>query len=636
MCSKFRDRNADCFTFSLNTTFFSYIVCDIFPYGELIFFLLLVRFYRILVAVMLQGLLFLLLSTTSAFAFPIAVVPVNWSNVPNRTPDARNLNSPYLGECVCDLTRGICDAFCCCDEDCDASARAAFTYCLPEKYSSPYLDYCYQKDGATSLKRINGKYETYIDKNVPDYNAVCVIKTNHPSELYRYFRVPTDVREPSLPTTPTKTVTVSQPYAVGDPLIMAKYVLISGSPSYRRVTPFQLPTSLSDGSCSAIGQNVGFLDPIKGNSCTLNGAQMCLLFPVAKYQNLFLQATLGYNSSAPEFVPFTLNLHTESGVLLDSLDPKVVPATSTYATTSDGKMCNNAIIDLQAHFSYSANESGKLLEAVLNVTLGNIGLTQYVALSFEAAFTGKNAPVPSNIFPGTPGYLSGDKIRSGTLVTHDGKTAILERKSGFAVPAGGRLCSRNQWKRASFLHSIISSGCLVMMNESELQEICSTGTGKIISTLLNVSIDGIPTIVDHIGITNDALTNDTTSWIAISGLSDALTSSSGTYNAYTRQCTNITVGIHYQFVVARAGAEYNPQDIIVGAFASPILGNLQIWDETDFNENALSYQQFTFKVSFSRYGPNSQSTIMRRVVAPPILPPLGENIFYPFRSSYQV
>ncbi|CAG9583908.1 conserved hypothetical protein [Leishmania major strain Friedlin] len=585
---------------------------------------------------MLQGLLCLLLLTTSAFAYPIVVVPVDWANVPNSTPEARNLNSPYLGECVCDVTRGICDPFCCCDEDCDASARAAFSYCLPEKYSSPYLDYCYPKDRATSLKRINRKDATFIEKKLQGYNAVCVIRTNHPSELYRYFRVPTDVRQPLLPTAPIQPVTVSQPYAVGDPLTTAKYVVVSGSPSYRRVAPLQLPTTMSDGSCSALGRNVGFLDSIKGTSCTLNGAQICLLFPLAKYQNLFLQATLGYNSSAPEFVPVTLNLHDSSGALLNSLGPTVVPASSTYATISDGKTCNNAIVDLHAHFSYSSNKSGKLIEAALNVTLRNVGLTQYVALSFEAAFTSENVALPNNIFAATPGYLPGDKIRSGTLITHGGKSTILERKSGFAVPAGGRLCGSNQWRRASFLHSIISSGCLVLMSESDLQDVCSAGTGRLLAGLINVTVDGEPTILDQIGVTNDALTNDTTSWIAISGLSNALTSPSGTYNAYTRQCSNITVGLHYQFVVARAGAEYNPQDIIVGAFASPIIGTLQIWNETNFDENALSYQQFTFKVSFSRYDPNSQATIMRRVVAPPILPPLDDSIFYPFRRSHPV
>ncbi|KAG5464946.1 hypothetical protein LSCM4_00394 [Leishmania orientalis] len=583
---------------------------------------------------MMKELLCLLFLITSAFAYPIRVVEVDWSSVPNSTPAPRNLNTPYLGECVCDITRGSCDPLCCCDEDCDATARAAFPYCLPETYSSPYLDYCYPEARATSLRRLNNLDASYVSKKIPGHNAICVIRTNNPSELYRYFRVPTNVRQPSLPTTPAAENAASKPYSLGDPLATAKYVLISGSTFHRRVAPFHLPTTTSDGSCSAIGRSVGFLESIKGTSCVLNGAQMCVMFPVEKYVNLFLHALLEHNSSAPEFVPVALNVHSASGAFLESLDPSVVPATTIHMTKSDGETCINAILGLRARFSYSSVESGKIVEAAINITLGNVGVTQYAALSFKAAFTSENASVPSNIFAATPGYLSGDKVRAGTFVTLGEKGAILERESGFAVPGGGRLCGSNQWRRTSFLYSVLSSGCLILMSESDMQAICSSGTGDLLTALINVTVSGTPTILNRIGITNDALVNDTTSWIPISGLSSALDSSAGIYNPYTRQCTNISVGLHYQFVIARAGAEYNPQDIIIGAFASPIIGSLRIRNETNFSKTAQSYQQFSFKISFSRYEPNSQSKIMRRVVAPSILPRLDENVFYPFRSTY--
>ncbi|KAG5490256.1 hypothetical protein JKF63_00375 [Porcisia hertigi] len=583
---------------------------------------------------MLHGFFCLLFLTTSTFAYPTGVVEVEWGNVPNNPPPARNLNSPYLGECVCDFTRDICDPFCCCDKDCSAATRGTFFYCLPETHSSPSLDYCYPKDRGTALHKINNIEASYIDNKRLGYNAVCVIRTNRPSELYRFFKVPTKVQQPSLPNVSIPSVAASQPYSVGDPLAAAKYVQINGVASFRRLGPFQLPTTTSDGSCRAIGRSVGFLDSIQGITCTLNGAQLCLSFPVSKYENLFLQAMLGFSGTADDFVPVTLNLHDTSGALLESIDPSIVPAASAFATNSDGEKCNNAIVALYAHFSYSSKLSGKLVGAMINITLSSVGLTRYVALSFQATFTDENTSVPSNILPGTPGYLPGNKVRAGTYVTLDGKSAILERKSGFAVPAGGRLCGENQWKRASFLYSILSAGCQVLMSESDLQEVCSSGTRDHLSGLVNVIVNGTPTILDRVAVTNDALTNDTTSWIPISGLSEALTNSPGIYDAYTRQCKNIAVGLHYQFVIARAGTEYNAQDIIVGAFASPILGTLRIWNVTDFSGNALSYQQIIFRVSFSRYEPDSQETIMRRVVAPRILPRLDDSIFYPFCSKH--
>ncbi|KAG5464212.1 hypothetical protein LSCM1_00392 [Leishmania martiniquensis] len=583
---------------------------------------------------MLKALLCLLLLITSALAYPIRVVEVEWSSTPNSTPAARNLNSPYLGECVCDITRGSCDPLCCCDEDCDVTARAAFSFCLPETYGTPYLDYCYRETRVTSLQRLNNLDRSYIAKKPPGHNAVCIIRTNHPSELYGYFRVPTNVMQPPLPTTSTSEATAGKPYSLGDPLTTAKYVLIEGSAAYRRVAPIQLPTTTSDGSCSTIGRSVRFLDSIKGTSCVLNGAQICALFPLAKYMNLFLHPMLGRNSSAPDFVPVTLNVHDASGALLEAIDPSALPATTIYVTKSDGKTCNNAIVGWRARFSHSSIASGRLAEAAINITLGNLGLNQYAALLFEAAFTSANASVPRNIFAATPGYLSGDKVRAGTFITAGDKGAILERESGFAVPGGGRLCSSDEWKRASFLYSIFSSGCLLLMNESDLQKRCNAGTGDLLTGLINVTVSGTPTILDRIGMTNDALINDTTSWIPITGLSDALTSSAGIYDPHARQCINISVGLHYQFVIARAGAVYNPQDIIAGAFASPILGTLRITNETDFSEAAQSHQQFSFQVSFSRYDRNSQEKIMRKVVAPPILPHIDDTVFYPFRSPF--
>ncbi|KAK7197311.1 hypothetical protein NESM_000678100 [Novymonas esmeraldas] len=583
---------------------------------------------------MMRGLLFLLLLSTCASAYPATVFPVDWTSVPTSTPAARNLDSPYLGECVCDVTHGVCDPFCCCDVDCDATAKASFSYCLPERYSSPYLDYCYPKDQATSLRRINNIDATYIDKKIQGYNAVCVMRTNHPSELYRYFRVPTSVQRPSLPAATATPLAPRQPYAVGDPLTTAKLTLVSGTESYRRVGPFQLPATAADGSCGAVGRGFGYLQAIKGVACTLSGAQMCARFPVARYEHLFVQHALGYDSASPIFVPITVNLHSSAGVLLETLNPADLTVSTTHATYADATTCYNAVVVVQAHFSHSATETGTVAAAVLNITLGNVGLTQYGALSFSAAFTSEGASVPSSIFAATPGYLSGDKVRAGTFTSSEGKSAILERESGFAVPAGGRLCSSASWKRAHFLYSIVSSGCLVATSESELQTLCSAGTGNLISSLINVTVDGVSTVLDRVAVTNDALVNDTTSWIEVSGLSDALSSTAGTYNTYTRQCVDVVVGLHYQFVIARAGAEYNPQDIIVGAFASPTRGTLQIWNETDFSGNALSYQQISFKVSFVRYDPNSQATIMRRVVAPPILPRLDDSIFYPFRRPY--
>ena len=36
-----------------------------------------------------------------------------------------------IGQCPCDLTGNACDVNCCCDEDCTADDKLAFSQCLP-------------------------------------------------------------------------------------------------------------------------------------------------------------------------------------------------------------------------------------------------------------------------------------------------------------------------------------------------------------------------------------------------------------------------------------------------------------------------------------------------------------------------
>ncbi|KPI85678.1 hypothetical protein ABL78_5258 [Leptomonas seymouri] len=582
----------------------------------------------------MKKLLFLLVFSTYALAYPTVLVPVDWKDVPEVPPAVRNLNSPYLGECVCDVTWGICDPHCCCDDDCDAATISSFSYCLPERFSSPYLDYCFPKDRATSLKRINNIDATYIDKKRQGYSAVCVIRSNHPKELYRYFSVPTTVQKPNILTPSAPVVPPNQVYTVGSPLVFAKQVPIGGKASYRRADGFQLPYTGDDGSCAPFGRTVAFLDPIKGVSCVLNGAQICSEFATEKYTNLFVQSIQGYRGLDLAFIPVTLRILKASKVLVDTAVSSGTDVESAFLSRADSTTCYNAILAVTAQFTYASNATGTIIAAVINVAVEDIKLDQYTAVTFEVGFVAENSTIPKNIVAGTPGYLPGYKVRAGILVNENGKSAILELQSGFAVPSGGRACDVRHWKSSSFLYSVLSSGCIVSMDEARVQSMCSTGTADLIRNLINAPVGSVGKALDRIAITNDALTNDTSSWIAIDGLSDALSSKSGTYNEYDRACERVMVGLHYQFVVARAGAEYNPQDIIVGAFVSPILGTLKIRDQTTFDSSATSPQQITFKVTFSRYNPHSQATIMRRVVAPPILPRLDNTIFYPFRRPY--
>lgn len=577
-------------------------------------------------------LLLLLLFVSSAEGYPLTSIPVQWDTTVSTESTSRNLDSPYIGECVCDVTWGACDPFCCCDPDCTKETVATFEYCLPQQYGFPHIDYCYPSNSGASLKRINNIDSKYIDRVTTGYSAICVIRTNHPSDLYRYFKVPQNVTQPVVSSETEIYIGVNESYSVGDSLPTAKYTDTVDGVAYRRAGWFQIPTMEANGACSPIGQNIGYLIPTQGVSCTLNGSQICTLFPVSTYTNLFVQSVRGLNISSLSLVPVEVQILNVSSNTIGTLDPTVVPPNSSLLSYTNGDICYNAIIHSRAEFTYDSNVTGKITKAVLNLTVSNIYLERFTSLLFESNFVQENKVFPRNIFSGTPSYLPGQRLRAGTLVTSEEREAILEIESGFALPSGGRSCSLQQFRRINFMYSVLSNGCFSTVNETALQTLCSTGTGSLISSVLQSSTGSSDILIDRVAVTNDALTNDTSGWISIEGLSETLTSVPGTYDAFYRRCSNVTVGIHYQFVIAYAGAEYNAQNVIVGAFATPIMGSFQINNSSNYTAAATSALPLQFRVSFSQYKEGKQEMLSRKVVAPSILPRLDDTVFYPFRS----
>ena len=77
----------------------------------------------------------------SGLLWVCAVSTVAAQSVPGADQSGRDLLPASL--CLCDLTRGSCDANCCCDQDCTDDERSRFTSCTsPTAAPAPELDYC--------------------------------------------------------------------------------------------------------------------------------------------------------------------------------------------------------------------------------------------------------------------------------------------------------------------------------------------------------------------------------------------------------------------------------------------------------------------------------------------------------------
>jgi hypothetical protein len=58
--------------------------------------------------------------------------PIDWNKVPVQ-PTSVDVHNSEFGTCICDVTVGKCDLYCCCDGDCLEAEVASFGgHCLPE------------------------------------------------------------------------------------------------------------------------------------------------------------------------------------------------------------------------------------------------------------------------------------------------------------------------------------------------------------------------------------------------------------------------------------------------------------------------------------------------------------------------
>ncbi|XP_045102927.1 tectonic-1-like [Portunus trituberculatus] len=80
----------------------------------------------------------------------------------------------FLGDfCLCDLKVDVCDVNCCCDTDCSASDRLAFSHCLPRPSPTPEHRYCLQHKIVFSSTE---EYKVEVDQG----GLTCVLIDNLP------------------------------------------------------------------------------------------------------------------------------------------------------------------------------------------------------------------------------------------------------------------------------------------------------------------------------------------------------------------------------------------------------------------------------------------------------------------------
>ena len=100
------------------------------------------------------------------------------------------------------------------------------------------------------------------------------------------------------------------------------------------------------------------------------------------------------------------------------------------------------------------------------------------------------------------------------------------------------------------------------------------------------------------------------------------------YDRVARRCEGLLTGLQWTFVIARAGADYNPHDVVIGARLDPVLGNAVFRNATSWHSGTTKVW-FQLSVKFVWYV--EQVTTTDEVAMPSLVPEVDKDLFYPFR-----
>ena len=289
---------------------------------------------------------------------------------------------------------------------------------------------------------------------------------------------------------------------------------------------------------------------------------------------------------------------------------------------------------------------------------------------------------------GAPGYVVGAPLLAGYKETNSGKDAVARLKEGLAIPGAGPdgRCSVNSKSTVRFGMSQ-SSSCAIPLSQNNLAAFCQ-GTGdkavkdflyQLISvngvlgesatpadanapassvplpaqlmdgllygtTDANYDLSGKTVMVaawananfENIADWTSCDTSDTTDCATELTTTEQLSAPSGdlamSWDATTKTCKNVAVGVHIDVLTAKVGhldhAQSKVQRVQVG-------WNYADWTYTDFpwDDADTARQNFMMKstVHFVEMAQDAPEGV--KPASPPVLPSLPADVFYPFLSA---
>lgn len=447
-----------------------------------------------------------------------------------------------------------------------------------------------------------------------------------------------------------------------------------------------LPTAGLDGKCSS-HNTMRFASPVTKNKCMQvsavgNEATMAAACTsafgfqhlVGNGNDLYMakifstDLKVGVAGNTDSYVPVTVGT-----TQFKSLEYGTVSSTSLSASNSNWDdttdTCMNALVSIHYRVTYVPRTStevdgkdtfsGGTIESITaNLVVGNLtssgtGNGQQLTLQqdYVVDFIEKDLQEPRSR-SGNPGYIAGLPVLAGRPVSNGAtgvetaKNAIQQIKDGLRIPfyadERGR-CQPDSSKQLDeispageqvlFRHETMQS-CTVPMTVAALKSACEqdpdTVTKNDVSTYgIYLNASGLPTRIGVYGNANYTNT-DLSEWLEIKINKPV---GQGTFSDSVMECTTLVTSMNIELLYANAGAYLNPQPKIVAARVSfgrediKFIANANPTGQTSATMDVVLTTSVTFvhlaNEALEEYVPP----------APPLLPEIPYDIFYPFLLS---
>ncbi|OQR96784.1 hypothetical protein ACHHYP_13624 [Achlya hypogyna] len=584
--------------------------------------------------------------STNAVLVDWSLVPTNASTARTQTPVGCTCKQPapvvgacYMFDCTCpcDVTAGVCDAYCCCDTECPAThvdAIAAQGLCIPvaAAYSIPFCD--------ASVVTVNRKYGI-LDAQTRADGAMCVyVENNEVSGTY-YSPPKTAAVAPDFAGTSTRPSYAQAMQSVTQPVASATYregdlIKAFVNDSEGVLSPnfgghLMLPTtSLSTSQCFPINPveyTVGL--GAQATSCSLpltNVAATCTTLGMTAYvQSLLVAAT----PRSMTLVPVTLRQATMM-TISGAVD---VTATAGDAPTFTvvNQMCNGVLFELDyvVHTDGNGTVLGVQAEAVVGaISASARSLHRRFSVSFASTSDVTRTQANANLidYPrsGNPGYVDRLPLRGGVLTTNNTVQVVAEEPGGVHLFATGA-CTGAETTGVRFNEDTLVS-CSLELNLTQFQTFCMASAVASVLT---------PTFT-HVAAFGNADPFKVTDWVAVDAPTNA--TSSGLYSG--AQCTNVVkttgkiypsslvqiTGANIMVSYTDTGAVSNPQRKITSVVVEYMKDTLQF-----LNPAATQVVLLSVALTFRSVPATTPSDLI--LPAPEIWFTIPSDVFYPFLLS---